>query len=386
MDNNGQTPLIAEIRKIIGEKGKIPFATFMEMALYHPLWGYYRSKDGKWGRRGDYLTSPGVSAVFGHLLAKQADQMWRIMGSPALFSVAEVGSGNGRLSLHFLKKARESYPGFFDALSPAVIELHTEGVDRQAFALEGLEEKISVLPSIEDLPSGMEGLVYSNELPDALPVHWTVFHQGRLREIYVGWENGTFVALPDDPSTEALERHLKEMGIQPVEGQHLMISLAAARWIRKVGERLNRGFVLTIDYGDEALEIHAPGRSDSLLCYYRRTAHGDPFRHVGLQDITSHVDFTALAVSGRKAGLRVAGFTTQYQFLLGLGIDEELLTMDSDGKIDTDRLLWNQAIKELIHPAGMGAIFKVLIQYKGIPPPMPALAGLSFGSVSCLGD
>ncbi|MBI5198030.1 MAG: SAM-dependent methyltransferase, partial [Nitrospirae bacterium] len=321
-----------------------PFIEFMELALYHPRWGYYTTKRGKWGRRGDYATAPGISPVLGRLLARQVRQMWEVLGRPGRFTVVEVGAGGGGLALSLLIKARESWPDFFAAVTLIAVERGIEAFDRESFIREGLGEKILREESLEELPSGWEGVVLSNELIDAFPVHWMIFQKGELREVHVGWEEDRFVPVPARSSTGDLAAYIKEGGIRPVEGQRLTINLEASRWIRKVGGFLRRGFIVTVDYGDRAEDLYIPERSDTLLCYYRRTISGDPFQHVGEQDITSHVDFSALMKAGEEAGLRTLGFTSQFYFLLGLGIEAELRPGGPEGVTEPDDILWNQGI------------------------------------------
>ncbi|MBI4715414.1 MAG: SAM-dependent methyltransferase [Nitrospirae bacterium] len=344
MPTPSENPLIHEIRNIIHAKGPIPFADFMDLALYHPRWGYYTMKRGKWGRRGDYATAPGISPVLGRLLATQCRQMWEILGCPSRFFVVEAGAGEGGLSLSLLIKAREDWPDFFDALTLIAVERGIEAFDREPFIREGLGEKILLRESLEDLPSGMEGVVLSNELIDAFPVHWMVFRKGELQEIHVGWEGDRFVPVPAPPSTGELAAYLKDAGVRPAEGQSLTINLEG---------------------------------SDTLLCYHRRMVSGDPFSHVGEQDITSHVDFSALMKAGEETDLRTLGLASQFYFFLGLGIESELRPGGPEGVTDPGDILWNQGIKELIHPGGMGGVFKALIQGKGIPENV-RLDGLAF--------
>jgi SAM-dependent MidA family methyltransferase len=205
---------------------------------------------------------------------------------------------------------------------------------------------------------------------DAFPVHRVVVTKEGLNEIYVGFSEGRFVETRDLPSTSDLADYFDRLKIRLAEGQRAEVNLEAVRWIRDVGQALNRGFVITIDYGHPASELFAPHRKKgSLLCYYRHTVNDDPYARIGEQDITAHVDFTALARAGAEAGLSVTGFTNQLNFLMGLGIAQEMERADPE----SPEML---SVKRLIARESMGGVFKVLIQHKGLDP--PPLDGLTF--------
>ena len=216
----------------------------------------------------------------------------------------------------------------------------------------------------------IDGCFLSNELVDAFPVHRVVVQGGRLREIYVGERDGGFVDVPGDLSTPEIGEYFRNDGIELREGQEAEVNLRAREWIGNVGRRLRRGFVLTIDYGCLAGELYAPWRSSgTIMCYHRHRASGDPYERVGEQDITAHVNFSQLIRGGEAAGLAFTGLVPQYRFLIGLGL---LGAMEeaAKGMSELEGLKMRLSLKHLIEPGvGMGEIFKVLVQHKGVDEP-----------------
>ena len=231
----------------------------------------------------------------------------------------------------------------------------------------------------------IDGCFLSNELVDAFPVHRVVFQGGRLREIYVGERDGGFLDVPGDLSTPEIGEYFRNDGIELREGQEAEVNLRARQWIGNVGRRLRKGFVLTIDYGCLAGELYAPWRSSgTLMCYYRHRASGDPYERVGEQDITAHVNFSQLIRGGEEAGLAFTGLVPQYRFLIGLGLLGEMEEA-AKGMSEIEGLKMRLSLKHLIEPGvGMGEIFKVLVQHKGVDE--PRLDGLrAFSSIPAPG-
>ena len=365
---SGHTDLISEIKKQIEKKGRITFAEFMDIALYWPGKGYYTSENVRWGKDGDYLTSIDVSPVFGRLLAYQINEMWQNLGSPPQFSIIEVGAGREELSFHIRDTIKKLFPEFYKA---ADFQL----VDVNPIHIQKLEERTSFHSSIEDIKPGITGCIISNELIDAFPVHRVVEMDG-LKEIYVGYEDAGFMEIRGELSTSGLNDYLEKIGIKLEQGQKAEINLKALDWIKSIGALLERGFVITIDYGLPARELFRHNRNGNLLCYYRHTMNNNPFHQIGYQDITAKVDFTSLAATGRDAGLEVTGFTTQFYFFMGIGALGEFKEVEELNMGNLDAFQWNQGIKELMLPGGMGDDFKVLIQHKDVEAPL--LKGFSF--------
>ncbi len=358
----------------IEERGPVPFIQFMEWCLYHPEYGYYRSEKTKIGKDGDYYTGPCVHVLFGGLIAKQLSQMAEILGKET-FHVVEMGGGRGFLCKDILDWARRENPSFFRRLRYHLIEIAPPFSEEQKARLSEYEREGKVLWSIpEAFNRGelkIEGCFLSNELVDAFPVHRVVFEREAIKEIYVRQENGRWEESWNEPSDPRILDYFRSMKIGLQEGQKAEVNLRALDWLERIGRCLMRGFVLTIDYGYRAEELYAPYRSDgTLLCYYQHQSSSNPYERLGKQDITSHVDFTSLIHKGEEIGLHFAGLVPQYRFLTGLGIFQEMESLER-GLSEIDGLRLRLALKHLIEPeVGMGEVFKVLIQYKGIEKPL----------------
>ncbi len=370
----------------IRESGPVPFVRFMEWCLYHPDYGYYNSEVAKIGKEGDYYTAPSVHPLFGRLVAKQLLQMSEILGTER-FSIVEMGAGRGFLCLDILDWARENTPAFYRRMQYRLLDVSPRFLQEQKerLALYEREGKVSwgEEEKGEKRECRIEGCFLSNELVDAFPVHRVVFHGGELREIYVGEQDGGFVEIPGDLSVPQIGEYFDTHGVTLDDGQEAEVNLHAREWIRNIGSLLRRGFVITIDYGHLAGELYAPWRrSGTIRCYFRHRASEDPYERVGEQDITSHVNFSALIREGEEAGLAFTGFAPQYRFLIALGLLGEMEEA-AGGKSEIEGLKMRLSLKHLIEPGmGMGESFKVLIQHKGIEKPQ--LDGLrDFRAMSC---
>jgi SAM-dependent MidA family methyltransferase len=228
------------------------------------------------------------------------------------------------------------------------------------------------------------GCFLSNELVDSFPVHRVVMTGEGLREIYVALEQGELQEVQGALSTPELAAYFQRLGITLTEGQKAEVNLEALRWLAGVARALERGFVLTIDYGYWAEELYSPLRSEgTLMCYHGHRALTDPYSNVGLQDMTAHVDFTSLIACGEQSGIELTGLVPQYRFLLGLGILEQAAQrgLDADAASGTSQALSERlTIKHLILPGGLGAQFQCLIQHKGVySPELDGLTGLTGG-------
>jgi SAM-dependent MidA family methyltransferase len=363
----------AELRQLLVEhierQGGIPFAEFMEWCLYHPRCGYYMVPRQRIGKEGDFFTSSSVHALFGRLVARQLVQMWELLGKGP-FTVAEQGAGEGHFALDILDAISAEAPDCYCQLRYRLVELSPDNRQRQQGVLARHREHIDWC-SLDDL-AGMEGCFLSNELVDAFPVHLLEKHHGRLREVFVALDGqGQFCEELRAPAVDALDRHFAWLGVGPVEGNRAEANLAAVSWMRRVAELLHRGFVLTIDYGYPAEELYAPfRRQGTLMCYHRHQAHDDPYRNPGGQDMTAHVDFTALQKAGAEEGLMPLYFGEQYRFLMALGFVEELVAMQARESDAQKARVLRMTLKNLILPeGGMGETFKVLVQGKGVGSP-----------------
>jgi len=367
------TPLALFLAQRIRSGGPITFAEYMDACLYHPLHGYY-TKAEQHPRR-DYFTSVDASPLFGRLLARQFHEMWGLLDRPQSFWLVEVGAGAGHLAKQILDCAASSCPEFYDALRFIAVERSSS---RRALQSKMLDTHIQVarFTSREEMPDEIPcGCIFSNELLDAMPVHRVIREHNDLREIYVGLCKNGLCDEIQPLSSAALTEYFAEQQISLLAEQQAEINLAACRWIAEAGAKLKRGFVLSIDYGHEARELYDERHMrGTLLAYERHRASEDFFRAPGEQDLTAHVNFTALEMNGRKSGLARTGFTSQSKFLMALARHGEFADLQSDEMSETERQQRRLLFKTLINPEGMGETFQVLIQHKGIEP--SNLAGL----------
>lgn len=349
--------LVALIRREIeGADGAIPFARFMELALYAPDLGYYGAPQPKFGARGDYVTAPELSPLFGRCLANQIAQ---ILSAPGRGDILEVGAGAGTLAVDLLLalEALGQLPHRYLILelSAALRMLQKLSLEQRAPHLLGRVQWIEALPA-----PGFRGVVLGNELLDAMPVtRFRATEQGVVEQ-YVCWDDTRFAACERPASTVVLARVQR---LAPAQGYTSEIGLYAEAWVRSMAERLAHGVILLVDYGFPRAEFYHPQRAQgTLMCHYRQRAHGDPLILTGLQDITAHVDFSAIAEAGNTAGLALLGYTSQAAFLIGCGL-AEMASEAADARV---RLSFTQAINKLTAPHEMGELFKVIALGRGV--------------------
>jgi len=366
-------PLNDIITARIAQQGRITFADFMAACLYEPGLGYYTSPGRKVGAEGDFYTSITVHASFGRVVAREIAQMWRSMGSPAGLTLVECGAGNGRLACDIMDFLAEREPEMYRTLRLVLVEQEPTLASAQREMLAAHIDRLAWV-SPEEFASGsftFSGCLYSNELIDALPTHRVVMTSDGLKEIYVTCTNGEFAEEAGEPSTSELEAYLKRIAIELHPGQQAEVNLNAPAWLASAAKALQRGFILTIDYGYPAQELYTPLRKlGTLLCYYRHQTEENPYLRLGLQDITSHVDFTTLMKCGEELGLQNVWFGEQYRFLMSAGIIEELEELERSDVSDGEKLRLRLTLKKLIVPqGGMGDTFRVLLQSKGVANP-----------------
>jgi SAM-dependent MidA family methyltransferase len=368
-----RAPLAHLLAERICQRGAITFAEYMRECLYHPEHGYY-NRVGE-SRFADYYTSVDVHPIFGRLLARQLAEMWALLGRPEPFWALEAGAGAGCLAGHVLEFAVRELRDFYGALRYVAVERSASRRAAQAAALASHAAAGHAFSAAE-LPAAIPaGCVFSNELLDALPVHRVVREQGALREIYVGLEGGGFREQPGPLSMPALAEYFAAQGIELREGQQAEAGLEACEWIADTARRLARGFVLTVDYGHQARELYDERHlRGTLLAYQQHRAGEDFLRAPGEQDLTAHVNFTALELWGRRAGLARTGLVTQAQFLLALGRGNEFADLYDDGQSEVERVRARLLLKNLLHPEGLGETFQVFVQHKGVEA--PRLTGL----------
>ncbi len=370
-------------------QGRIPFAEFMELALYHPQGGYYTTKDAILGFEGDFVTSAHLGHDFGELLATQFAEMWEHLGRPNPFSLVEMGAGQGLVAADALGALQNHYPDCFAALSYQIVEKSDRLRAAQEQRLSPWAGRVSWL-NLDDIPDdSITGCLFSNELVDALPVHQVVMTKSGLQEVYVTLADDSdapIVEVLDAPSTPRLADYFTFIGIdladpQYASGYRTEVHLAAIDWMKTVAAKLHQSYVLTVDYGYPASRYYNRARAQGTLqCYYQHAHHDNPYSHLGHQDITAHVNFTALERQGEQCGLETVGVTQQGMFLMALGLGDRIAAL---GQIQAnDPTTVNLAIQrrdklhQLINPMGLGN-FMVLVQGKGLTSEAKTLKGLT---------
>jgi SAM-dependent MidA family methyltransferase len=367
------TPLARALAERIGTSGPIPFAEYMRECLYHPEFGYYSKPEAR--RFADFYTSVDVHPIFGRLLARQLAEVWDMLGRPREFYAVEAGAGTGRLGAHILNFAAQKLPEFYGALRYVSVEQSRARRERQRENLRPHLENCTATSVAELPPDIPAGCIFSNELLDALPVHRALVDHGDLREIYVDVSGEAFTEEPGPLTSADIDQYFEEQHVTLREGQQAEVNLEACQWIQDVGRRLDHGFILTVDYGHEAAELYNERHMrGTLLAYSEHRASEDFFVSPGEQDLTAHVNFTALDVWGRRARLSRTGCVSQMAFLVALGRANEFADLYDEDSSEVERIRARLLLKSLINPEGMGETFQVFIQHKGIA--QPHLTGL----------
>jgi SAM-dependent MidA family methyltransferase len=345
--------------------GLLPFDRFMELALYAPGFGYYVSGARKIGPGGDFVTAPEISPLFGACIAAQCGEVLdRLDGGDIL----EIGAGSGALAVQVLAALERSaaLPGRY-----LILELSPDLKERQrGLVSERLPRLLERVHWLERLPESFRGVVLANEVLDAMPVHrFRVAADGAPLEVFVtpagdGWRE--VCSEPESPGLARAVRALQAQGLAAEPGFGSEINLRLGPWLAALAASVERGLTILIDYGYPRGEYyHADRGGGTLMCHHRHRAHDDPYRNLGLQDITAHVDFTAVAELGREAGFGVAGYTTQAHFLLGCGLDRMLAEVAAG----EEALGMLAGARQLVLPQGMGERFRVLGLEKGVSSP-----------------
>lgn len=350
------------IAQEIDTGGFLPFDRFMALALYAPGLGYYSAGAAKFGASGDFVTAPEISALFGTALAQQiAEVIGR--GSPR---VIELGAGTGRMAADILRELEriDCLPASYE-----IVEVSADLRERQAATLRGaVPDLIDRIHWLDQLPETIDGTVLGNEVLDALPVGLIQVQAGKIHELGVILnEDRTRLIWTSHPARGELRDAAAALGLP--EGYRTEIHLAARGLVRSVAKALRQGVAIFIDYGFPVSEYYHPQRSEgTLMCHYRHHAHPDPLCLPGLQDITAHVDFTAMADTAAEAGLDLLGYSPQARFLMNCGILEALARIDPQ---DIERYAPACAgVQKLLSPAEMGELFKVIAFGRAIDPPL----------------
>ena len=334
---------------IAANQGWIPFARYMELALYEPGVGYYAGGAQKFGRDGDFITAPELGSLFGRTLARQLEEL--------AYPVLEFGAGSGALAATLLSRHAFDY---------RIVEISPQLQARQQARLGARAQWLA------GLPQRIRGVVIANEVVDAMPVHALAWRKEAIMERGVIFSDGKFMWKEKPATGVLLEEAVKIQVPTPYESE---IGLVAQAWMREIGARLEEGVIFIFDYGFPRGEYYHPQRATgTLMCHHRHRAHGDVFARPGEEDITAHVDFTALATAAVDAGLEVLGYATQAQFLVNCGITDVLGEANAENALHYAPLA--AEAQKLLSPAEMGELFKVLAVGRGVKRP---LAGFSRG-------
>jgi SAM-dependent MidA family methyltransferase len=352
-------PLEEKLKTRIREAGPIPFRDFMHAALYDPEHGYYMRRV-EIGARGDYLTSAHLHPIFGELLAEKFLALLRDLAPP--WTLWEWGAGMGRLAADLLAalERRSDAPSIRYLICEISPHLH-----QQQRRLLGDRSHVAWVGEGDLAAESLTGIIFSNELLDAFPVHRVLRERGQWRELYVTLRGETFAWTLGELTRPEIARYFEEIGLELAEGHIADVAFDIVPWLRRVAAILRAGYVVTIDYGDTADRLY--GRAHpmgTLRCFYRRRLVADPLSRVGEQDITASVDFTLLEYAGRTAGLDVLEFKSQREFLMELGLLERASMWLRSAPSSPEELAAQLALKHFLVPGDLGQAFKVLIQRK----------------------
>jgi SAM-dependent MidA family methyltransferase len=342
----------------------------MEMALYYPGLGYYTSAAEKIGKQGDYYTIPYLTNIFGKLVARQLEEMWRLLNKQD-FTIVEYGAGPGSLSVDILEQLEQN-GALYEKLCYRIIEKSEAMLEKEKNNFTGKQlAKVRWHNSIDEI-SPVTGCVLANEVVDNFSVHKVVMKNNALMEVFVDYKNDFIETLKPAPGN--LKEYFTQLKVDLPDGYCTEVNLQAIEWIKKISASLDTGFVLTIDYGYPSSELYqANRRLGTMVCYNKHSVNDLPYANIGQQDITTHVNFSALKLWGAKNGLTNCGFTNQSQFLLGLGLTEMFRKIE-----EKERNSYTKKKLLMLHTLlmSMGKKIKVLIQQKGLHHPV--LSGLKF--------
>ena len=344
------------IKSQIRDKGPITFAEFMELALYHSTYGYYRSGKENIGKEGDFYTSPHVHPAFGKVIGNFILKSFDYIDENKL-AIVELGAGKGYLALDILDQIKDVNKSYYDRITYYIVERnnHTDNYAKELFSKH--HKKVNLISDLENLyDREVHGIVVSNELFDALPFNRLKFIHDDISEFYVALEHDEFVETLSKPSSREILDYINREKIDFIDGQEFEINLSSKKVLEQIGKALSSGIVMTIDYGFLASELFSPDRiKGTYKCFHKHEINERPYENIGNQDITSHVDFSNLIQVGESIGLNNIHYTTQGQFLVDWGI-LDLANNATEKDI--------RAIKNLFLPELMGDKFKVLIQKK----------------------
>ena len=392
--------LRAHIAEEIRRRGPIPFSRYMELCLYHPELGYYSRAREAFGKHGDFYTSSDVHAVFGRLLARQFDEMWRALGAPSCIALVELGPGRGLFAQDVLDWSQKKFPDFLDALQYVLVEQSARLRLRLQERFAERKDKVTVVGSLEEWTNPAENaIVFANEFFDALPVEVI----GSEGELAIGIEGDRLVECWVAPSGEALE-FLDRYGVHPRAGEgqrhhgraprqpgtrqpagaspagsgqaqdggaewpgeRVEATLAAVDYVRQLAAKMPRGFIVAVDYGYTREELLAGRSGNTVRAFRHHTLSPTVYDAPGEQDMTASVNFTALRAAAVEAGMEAGDLVTQAEFLIGIGEANQFADAFEDTLLPQERAKVTLQLKHLVTPAGLGEIFQVLVLRRGV--------------------
>jgi len=372
-----------KIEQEIHERGPIPFSRYMELCLYHPELGYYSRNAEQFGRAGDFYTSSDVHKVFGRLLARQFEEMWRALNSPERIDVIELGPGRGLFAQDVLDWSEKKFPDFFRALRYVLVESSPALRERMRQTLghhvESRKAELSSLYDPEEASTlSIPSIIFANEFFDALPVE-ILSARGSLR---IDAREGRFIETWAQPSPEELE-FLDRYSVHLEPDERVEAALAAKQFMDRIAADIQHGFVIAIDYGYTREEQLAGRHRGTLKAIRQHSINANAYEAPGEQDITADVNFTALSAAAEKQGMQTHKLVTQSQFLMGIGEANQFADAFEDCRLPQERAKVALQLKHLVTPAGMGESFQVLIAAKGVEQErIESLSGLNFGRAS----
>lgn len=354
------------LKQRIQKLGRITFAEFMETCLYDPDLGYYNSKIDQIGTSGDYYTAPSTHPGFGAIIALQLKTMWELLECPKTFTIVEGGGNKGRLAIDILTYLSTLDDRFISSIEYWVLETNRRTlIDIKSFISSSSKHDLSWENST-DVPLIENGVFLSNELFDAYPRHRLQNFSNHLQEIYVSLNNTDFVETIDEPSSLSLIEHFEDLQLTLPNGAKVEVDLQGPKLMERIGKSIEKGFVITIDYGYPAETLYSRKyMNGTLFCYYEHTSSTNPYIRIGKQDITAHVDFSTLATSGERQGLKVESLMTQQKYLKKLGIQGFIDALRETDLTEKQVLENRMGLLELTKPSGFGS-FGVLVQSKGL--------------------
>jgi SAM-dependent MidA family methyltransferase len=374
-----------KIEQEIHQRGPVPFSRYMELCLYDSELGYYSRNAEQFGKAGDFYTSSDVHAVFGRLLARQFEEMWRTLSSPAQIDILELGPGRGLFAQDVLDWSEKKFPEFFSALHYSLVENSPALRVRLQSTLSRHFDtgKASLTPVGDSAPSRVSTpqshatpvIVFTNEFFDAMPVE-VVSAEGSLR---IAAKDGRFVETWA-PASAAELAYLDRYSVHPEAGERIEVPLRAQTHMSEISARLQRGFLIAIDYGYTREEQLAGRHRGTVAAFREHSVSANPYEAPGEQDITAHVNFSVMSAIAEQNGMRVQPLLTQSQFLLGIGEQNQFGDAFEECRLPQERAKVALQLKHLVTPAGMGESFHVLVASKAVSTEQVSqLSGLNFG-------